>query len=451
MITNSLRWRIQAWHALILTLVIAGFGLTAHRFAVASRLKAIDDELLSHLAQLGIAFPPSARDPAVPERRPPQRASIPAQIEATGTYYAVWSADGSLQAGSGSFPRHIERPPKGETSELALTRTIGEERIAWRETGFGRCLLVGRSIAAARSEWRRLAWLFTAIGIGVLGLGLLGGWWAASLSIRPIAAIRATAEKIARGDLSQRVPTVDTDDELARLAVVLNTTFARLDEAFARQSRFTADAAHELRTPVATILTHTQNGLAANDLDPGSREAFAACERSARRMRRLIDALLDLARFDAGEEPLRIEPCDLAGIAGEGIAALGKTSATKVVPDLAAAPCTGDEVRLGQVVTNLLANALEHAASRVEVTTRREGGEAVLMIRDDGPGIAAEHLPRLFDRFYRADSARSGGAVHAGLGLAIVHAIVDAHGGTIAVTSTQDEGATFMVRLPDKR
>lgn len=454
MITNSLRWRIQAWHALLLTLVITGFGLTAHRFAVASRLKSIDDGLQSHLAQLGIAAPPPDRaGPPPPDRRPPQRAAIPGQIEADGAYYAVWNGDGSLQMRSTRFPAHLDRPSRNGVDDLTVTETIGDERVVHRRTGSGRILLVGRSIEAARAEWRRLGWFFAAAGAGVLALGLLGGGWVASRAIQPIAAIRETAEQIALGDLSRRIPVPRSDDELGRLAAVLNDTFARLDAAFARQTRFTADAAHELRTPVTTILTHVQNGLAGTDSEtnPEARLAFEACQRAARTMRHLIDALLDLARADAGEDPVRRDPCDLAEITRE-VAGILDVDDTEGKPEielhLAPSPCSGDEIRLAQVVTNLLANALEHARRRVTITTTSDSGTAVLRIRDDGPGIAGEHLPHLFDRFYRADPSRSGSSRHAGLGLAIVKAIVEAHGGSVEVSSDPGDGTTFTVRLP---
>ena len=158
---------------------------------------------------------------------------------------------------------------------------------------------------------RRLALWLTAAGAAVLLLGLAGGWWVATRAIRPIEAISATAVKIAGGDLSQRINAADTDSELGRLAGVLNSTFARLEAAFAQQARFTSDASHELRTPVSVILSQTQTALSRERTSPEYREALEACQRAARRMKTLTESLLELARLDAGQEPMKRERFDL--------------------------------------------------------------------------------------------------------------------------------------------
>src|SRR5204863_3265733 len=139
-------------------------------------------------------------------------------------------------------------------------------------------------------------------------LGLAGGWWIATRAIQPIADISATATKIAAGDLSQRISAADAENELGRLASVLNSTFARLEAAFAQQARFTADASHELRTPVSVILTQTQTALSRPRTEAEYREALEACQRAAQRMRKLTNSLLELARLDAGQDTVKAEP-----------------------------------------------------------------------------------------------------------------------------------------------
>ena len=151
----------------------------------------------------------------------------------------------------------------------------------------------------------------------MLVLGLAGGWWVATRAIRPIEAISATAVKIAGGDLSQRINAADTDSELGRLAGVLNSTFARLEAAFAQQARFTSDASHELRTPVSVILSQTQTALSRERPAAEYREALEACQRAAQRMRNLTESLLELARLDAGQEPMKQERFDLLRVARE--------------------------------------------------------------------------------------------------------------------------------------
>ena len=253
--------------------------------------------------------------------------------------------------------------------------------------------------------------------------------------------------------MSQRINARETDSELDQLAGVLNSTFARLEAAFSREQRFTADAAHELRTPVTVIVTHVQNSLAAGGLTDEHREALEACERAAQRMRRLIESLLQLARLDADEDGGKHQRTDLAALTAESVGLVRALAAERritLVPELAATEITGEPGRLQQVITNLVANAIHHGRNggEVRISVRTEADHAVLEVADNGPGIAPEHLPHVFERFYRVDRARTGTAGRTGLGLAIAKAIVDSHSGTITVNSLVGKGATFTVRLP---
>jgi signal transduction histidine kinase len=262
--------------------------------------------------------------------------------------------------------------------------------------------------------------------------------------------ISAAAARIATGDLSQRISIAETDSELGRLAEVLNSTFARLQTAFDQQARFTADAAHDLRTPVTVILTQTQSALARERPAEEYRETLEACQRAAQRMRRLIESLLELARLDAGQEPVRRASCDLAQIAGdclELIRPLAEARGIRIHADLAAAPCQGDAERLAQVATNLLGNAIDynHEGGEIRITTAEHRGTATLTVSNTGVGISADELPHVFERFRRADRARQGG--HTGLGLAIAQAIVLIHGGRIGAVSEPGKGATFTVSI----
>jgi heavy metal sensor kinase len=275
----------------------------------------------------------------------------------------------------------------------------------------------------------------------------------ASRAIRPIEAISAAAGKIAAGDLSQRIGVADTESELGRLAGVLNSTFARLEAAFANQARFTSDASHELRTPVSVILTQTQTALSRERAAVEYREALEACQRSAQRMRQLTESLLELARLDAGQETMRLEGFDLAGAARESVELIRPLAAERRLEircELAETECFGDAERIGQVITNLLTNAVYFNRERGEIrlAVRPENGVALLAVTDTGEGISPEDLPHIFKRFYRADQSRSGNPGRAGLGLAICRAIVGANGGTIEVSSHPGEGSTFTVRLP---
>lgn len=282
---------------------------------------------------------------------------------------------------------------------------------------------------------------------------MAGGWWVATRAIRPIEEISATAVKIAGGDLSQRINASDTESELGRLAGVLNSTFARLDAAFANQVRFTSDASHELRTPVSVILSQTQTALSRERAASDYRLTLEACQRAAQRMRRLIESLLELARLDAGQERMKQEKFDLSRVTRdcvELVRPLAGDRSVEIRCELPAVECLGDSERIGQVVTNLLSNAIHfnHEKGEVRVTARAENGTAFLTVADTGVGMPPEELPHIFERFYRVDKSRSRIQGKTGLGLAICKAIVEAHSGTIVVTSQPGTGTIFEVRLP---
>jgi two-component system OmpR family sensor kinase len=444
---SSIRWRLQLWYGLLLVGVLVGFGVTAYRLESARLMRQVDDSLESLLPVLVAAQHPARDDRTVRVLTvSPRDAALFDRGGPDNVYYVVWLRHGEPVTFSASAPRDIPMPKAGEPT----TRQRGD----WRETfifpGPGDCVLVGRSAGAVLAGQRQLAWWLGGVGGGVLVIGLAGGAWLVSRALRPVEAISAAAARIATGDLTQRIRTADSESELGQLAGVLNSTFARLDAAFTQQARFTADAAHELRTPVATILIHTQNGLADGCGNPAHREAFEATQRAAGRMRRLIESLLLLARWDAGQETLRRQDCDLAFVAAESIELVRPLAAARqlsIATEFAAAPCAGDPDRLGQVVANLLANAVTYnrPGGTIRVRTGTRDGGAWVEVADTGIGIAASDLSHVFERFYRADPARSG---QSGLGLAIALAVMRAHGGNLTVESQPGQGSVFTMNLP---
>jgi signal transduction histidine kinase len=225
----------------------------------------------------------------------------------------------------------------------------------------------------------------------------------------------------------------------------LNSTFARLEAAFAQQQQFTSDVAHELRTPVSVMLTQTQTALNRERAAEDYKQTVEACQRAAQRMRKLIESLLALARFDAGQEVLKRLPFDFSKTisdCAELVRPLADERGVKVIAEIQPLQVTGDSERLAQVVINLFTNAIQYNKSGGEVRVKLESqnGLGVLTVTDTGRGIAPEDLPRVFGRFFRADASR--------LGLSISKAIVEAQGGTIEVASRENTGTTFTVRLP---
>jgi heavy metal sensor kinase len=265
--------------------------------------------------------------------------------------------------------------------------------------------------------------------------------------------ISATASRISAGNLSERISVPDADNELGRLAGVLNSTFARLEAAFAQQKQFTADASHELRTPLAVLISEAQTALARKRDAAEYRETVEACLDTAQQMRRLTESLLELARFDAGQEQIERSQLDLAETARGCIERLRPFAAERGIQihcDLSPTQAFGNADRLTQVITNLLTNAIHYNKpnGEIRVSTQTENGVAILTVADTGQGIAPQDLPHVFERFYRADKSRSRAHGRFGLGLAICKAIVDADGGNIEVSSQLGSGTTFTVRLP---
>lgn len=498
MIFNSIRWRVQAWHGLILFFVLLAFGFTAYHVARDNQLRRIDEELQERLA-MSFHMPPPDRGPhgPPPEGRPRgedrpgkpgfrmdpehfreeltkalQRAASSEAGQTSSHYSILWACEGQVLARSTNAPADVPMPRRAETNPpdtardnsstaphksgnpFGSFRTRGEFRELFGFAPFGDCFLVGHSMAPDLAAMRRLALWLAAAGSAVLVLGLAGGWWVASRAIRPIEDISATALKISAGDLSQRIA-ADTDSELGRLAAVLNSTFARLEAAFAHQSRFTSDASHELRTPVSVILTQAQTALSRERTEQEYREALEACQRAAMRMRRLTESLLELARLDAGEERMKRERFDLSRVARECVELVRPLAVERGVQlecELPEVQCVGDPERIAQVATNLLSNAIHFNRERgqIRISTQADNGTVLLSVSDTGVGIPNEDLPHIFERFYRVDKSRSRVQGRTGLGLAITKAIVDAHSGTVEVSSQPGQGSRFIVKLPSK-
>ena len=271
--------------------------------------------------------------------------------------------------------------------------------------------------------------------------------------LRPIATMCQTVAGITASSLSRRIDLEGVDTELGELGGLLNTMLGRLEASFDQQARFTADASHELRTPLAVVLTQVELALARPRSADEYRDALEACGRAARRMKGLVDDLLTLARADAGKLELRWEPVELGPIVDECAGMLGPLAEGRgvcVVVNAGVAPLEADPERLARVVTNLLSNAIlyNRPGGRVTLSVVAEGDAVVLTVADTGVGIPEGDLPRVFDRFFRVDKARSRESGGSGLGLAICKSIVEAHGGTIILASQPGKGTEVIVRLP---
>lgn len=443
---NSIQVRIQLWYGVVLVAVLLGLGFAAYELERARVFQQADGKLRERTRLLANALngPPLDGGGLEPGQRPvgwqppgPENFHLPPRDRALfddDFFFCITGGNGEEIARSKNYT--------SETNGLRLAKI---------NTPTGEKILVGHPMTAELADLRRHLLKLAGVGGVILFFGLAIGSWFVARALRPIAEISAAAEKISSGDLSQRVNTAETKSELGRLATVLNSTFARLDAAFTLQKRFAADAAHELRTPVSVLIAQTSAALNRPRSYEENLATIEACHRASQRMRQLITSLLQLARIDAGQENARRVTFDLLPVASEClelVKPLATESGLKIILTASDAKISGDPEQIHQVITNLVTNAIQYnrpgGEVRVEIFSEKQS--ASLRVTDTGMGISPADLPRIFERFYRADESRSSG--NAGLGLAICQAIIEAHGGTVEVSSQENVGTIFTVRLP---
>ncbi len=309
-------------------------------------------------------------------------------------------------------------------------------------------VLAAASLGAVESATRTLVPL---LALGIPAITFLVGltiWRLTLRAFQPVEAMARQAEAISFSDLHLRVPEPNPEDEIRRLAVVLNRMLERLETSVSRQRRFTADAGHELKSPVAALLTMAEVA-EANPQRFDVAELASDVAGQSRRLATLVDDLLVLARSDEHRLELNRESFDLTEVIREEIASGGPSPVAVDTGRLQPVIINADRRKIGQVVRNLLDNAVRHASHTVRIETHATGGEAAICVSDDGPGIPPADRDRIFERFVRLDEARSRAAGGTGLGLSVVRSIVEAHRGRITVGGDPDlGGAVITVVLP---
>ena len=289
---------------------------------------------------------------------------------------------------------------------------------------------------------------------GIVVVVSFGGYFLLRGALKPVENIRATAAHITFGNLSNRLPVSKSGDALEHLSVTLNQMLARLDDAYQQVSRFSADASHELRTPL-TIMRGELESLVREDSIPESfRERVGSVLEETERLSRITENLFAISWLDAGGAKANHQKCDLGvlvQLTAEQMLLMAQEKSIELVITVSHRVIVyGDAARLKQVVVNLIDNAIKYTPEhgRIALDVKEADTMAVLQVKDNGVGIPDDALPYVFDRFYRADKARSRDLGGAGLGLSIVRAICNAHGGTVEVESVENKGSTFCVLLP---
>jgi len=431
-----IRVRLTLVFAVVMALVLAALGAFLFVRLGASLDERIADELESRSRALASAV--SAGEAANLD---------PSLLRSEDGVVQVLGPDGSSLFPSGD--------PILTPEELALARRgsvtfdAGGFRLRAEPAG-ANVVVVGESLEDRGEALDSLfALLLVALPIALLVSSAIG-YLVAGAALRPVEAMRRQAAEISPDTPERRLPLPRANDEISRLGATLNEMLGRLDDGLARERRFVADASHELRTPLATLQTELE--LATRR--PRSQAELEVALRSAReeveRLVSLAEDLLVLARSDDGDLATRAEPIGASELLGE-VARRQRTHATSKARAIdVSAPddlvLVGDRRRLEQALENLVDNALRHGAGTVRMDARAANGVVVLAVSDEGAGFPPDFVPHAFERFSRADAARSGGG--AGLGLAIADAIARAHGGTAHAANAAEGGAEVWLSLP---
>lgn len=311
----------------------------------------------------------------------------------------------------------------------------------------GRVVAVGVSLEDVDET---TAALLTPLLLGLPLLLLVVGattWLVVGRTLRPVERIRRDVEEITGSRLDRRVSEPVARDEVGRLARTMNAMLARLQDSRDRQEQFVGDASHELRSPLASLRQAAEVAHAHPGALPEGELAETVLEEAVR-MQALVDQLLALTRAGEGGARAPREDVDLDDLALAEVRRVARPGLATDTTGVGAGRVHGDPVALGQVVRNLVDNAVRHAVSRIAVSVRESGGAVVLAVDDDGPGVPPADRQRIFDRFVRLDDARARDVGGSGLGLAIVREVVTGHGGSVVVEPSALGGARFVVRLP---
>lgn len=454
-----IRVRLTAWSLSLLAIIIAGLGTFLVVRLRADLVRSTDQELATRAAQISVGLRAGCegefKDVSGASLQGLPKGEASAQLlGATGqvlesagdpisqTPLITATAVSSVLAGADVRTEVVSGPDHEPFRVLAVAAA-------------GDCsgvIVVATSLDGVNRSVHQLVVLLLLAGPAVVVVAGMGGWLLAGRALRPVAKMTREAAAIDEEALDTRVDVPQTADELRELAETLNGMLDRVQRGVDQKRSFVADASHELRTPLAVMRTELDVRLMGADVDENSREVLVSAREEVERMSSIVENLLTLARLDDGELVVARDPVDLRVVAIEAVRTLASVLEVKpviVAVDGGDAPVIGDAASLHRVVVNLIANAVKFSGpgGHIEVTTSTGEGTATLSVTDHGMGIDAQLLPRVFERFVRADPARSseGGS---GLGLAICREIILAHGGDIRAESRIGEGSTFSFELP---
>jgi heavy metal sensor kinase len=450
-----IRLRLTAWYMVVLSLMLvlyatATFVAVRHEF-----LEQLDDQLHDDFESAEGFLVPAA-DGRITWSA--DRYHDPDNDSDRGR--DVWSATGEqIYRSTGSMALPPVAPATVTTVPHYESIVAGGHR--WRSL-IGTSSVAGHTVMlrVSRSEDRLRTQLWEVLVVLVLGLPVVvalagvGGYVLARRALTPIDQLASEARRITADRLHERLSVPNQTDEIGRLAEVINDTFKRLESSFEQLRRFTADASHELRTPLSVIRGIGEVGLGQTRTPAEYKEAIGSMLEEVDRLTNLVDTLLRLSYGDAGTVRLSREPVELGQLVHDVVSSLGILAEERSQRFNVDAPnemsVMADRLVLREAITNVVDNAIKYGpqGATVDIRGRANNNEATLTIADQGPGVAAEHRERIFDRFFRVDEARSRDRGGTGLGLAIAKWAVEAHGGHISVESGANGGSLFRIVLP---
>ncbi|HEY7630657.1 MAG TPA: ATP-binding protein [Thermoleophilaceae bacterium] len=421
-----LRLRLTLAFGLVMALVLAATGFVVYGIFRSDLNHTIDNSLRARAAATGPARGLAGEGENFAQRVRPDGSPLAATAQVRGRLL-LGPADAARAARGPVFVEHAGIP--GLDGRLRMLAQPEGPRI----------LVVGQSLGERDDSLRTLALLLAGGGAVALLLACLAGYGVASGALRPVEAMRHRAAAISGARAGERLPVPDTADELQRLAETLNEMLDRLEGALARERAFVADASHELRTPLAVLKAEIDLALRRGRSADELRAALESAGEETDRLVQLAEDLLVIARVDEGRLQLRVEDLQVGELLGAVAARFGV-----VAGDARELRVRGDRARLEQALGNLVDNAQRHGAGEVRLSAVARDGKVELHVTDEGDGLPSDFAPLAFERFTRADAARSreasGGA---GLGLAIVAAIAQSHGGSAGAS-----GADLWIQLP---
>jgi heavy metal sensor kinase len=454
MIRWTIRWRLTLWNLVALAAVLLGFaglvyGLVAHTlYENIDRSLSAGAQLLEHDSRLSV------------ESDSRLRYLIHELHEHQNLTCVVYADDGSVIERTEVLAAESAPPTPGPDAGRtwdAMLPLIGRQRALTTRIRVGdrdlRALVLAPLADVDHELGHVTAAVTWAIPAALLVAGGLG-YVLARRALAPVDRLRAMTEEVTADRLDRRLPVANPHDELGRLALTINAMIGRLEQSFSEVRRFTADASHELRTPLAVLRTEAELALARSDGRAEQQQLLGSILEECERLTKLTDQLLTLSREDAGVAKANREPVDLSSLVRDVADTLSPLAeAGQIRLEVRAehpAIVRGDAARLRRVFVNLLDNALKYTphGGAVNVELSVASGCATVDVRDTGAGIPPEHLPHVFERFYRVDKARAREQGGTGLGLSIARSIVTAHGGRIELASTPRAGTVCTVTLP---